>query len=245
MSGHSHAKTIRHAKNITDQKRGQMFSKLAREIEVAVRQGEKDPNFNPKLRMVIERAKDLRMPTENIERAIKRGTGELAGEKLEEVSFEAYGPGNIAIIITGITDNRNRTLGEVKQILNQHNGKLVGEGAVKWLFEKNGVITADLASQNEELKNKEKLEMTAIEAGAKDVNWQDNVLNIYTNPEALETTKKELENKNIKIDSTSLDWLAKEDIEAEEQIKESCQKLFDALDENDAIQEIYSNLKDN
>lgn len=245
MSGHSHAKTIKHQKEITDKKRGQMFSKMSRLISVAVKEGGTKVETNPKLRLAFEIAKKLNMPKENVERAIKRGTNEPAGETLEEVSFEAYGPGNIAIIITGITDNRNRTLGEVKQILNQYNGKLVGEGAVKWLFEKNGVITADLASQNEELKNKEKLEMTAIEAGAKDVNWQDNVLNIYTNPDSLETTKKELENKNIKIDSTSLDWLAKEDIEAEGQIKESCQKLFDALDENDAIQEIYSNLKDN
>src|SRR4030066_725566 len=245
MSGHSHAKTIKHQKELTDKKRGQMFSKMSRLISVAVKEGGPNVETNSKLRLAFEMAKRLNMPKENVERAIKRGASEPAGEMLEEVSFEAYGPGNIAMIITGITDNKNRTLGEIKQILTQYNGKLVGEGAVKWLFEKKGIITADLSSQNEELKNKENLEMTAIEAGAEDIDWQDNVLNIYTNPEALESTKKTLEEKNIKIDSVSLDWQAKEEIETEAQTKESCQKLFDALDENDTVQAIYSNLRDN
>ena len=162
MSGHSHAKTIKHQKEITDKKRGQMFSKMSRLISVAVKEGGPNVETNSKLKLAFEMAKKLNMPKENVERAIKRGANEPAGEALEEVSFEAYGPGNIAIIITGITDNKNRTLGEVKQILNQYNGKLVGEGSVKWLFEKKGEITADLAAQNEELKNKEKLEMAAI-----------------------------------------------------------------------------------
>ncbi|OGZ18390.1 MAG: transcriptional regulator [Candidatus Nealsonbacteria bacterium RBG_13_38_11] len=243
MSGHSHAKTIKHQKELTDKKRGQMFSKMSRLISVAVKEGGPNVETNSKLRLVFEMAKKLNMPKENVERAIKRGSNEPAGEALEEVSFEAYGPGNIAMIITGITDNKNRTLGEIKQILNQYNGKLVGEGSVKWLFEKKGYITADLSSQNEELKNKEKMEMLAIEAGAEDIDWQDNILNIYTTPEALEKTKKSLEEKNFRIESVSLDWLAKEDIETDKQTKESCQKLFDALDESDSVQGIYSNLK--
>ena len=244
MSGHSHAKTIRHQKNITDQKRGQMFSKLAREIEVAVRQGGKDPNFNPKLRMVIERAKDLRMPTENIERAIKRGTGELASENLEEVIFEAYGPGGIAIIIEGITDNKNRTLGEIKQILSQNGGKLVGEGSVQWMFERKGCITinAQFLIPNSQIKNKEELEMVVIEAGAEDIYWHEELLDVYTKPEELDGVKKNLEGKGIPIESASLDWVAKEELSLEKKQKESCQKLFEALDENDAVQEIYSNL---
>src|SRR4030042_5099666 len=243
MSGHSHAKTIKHQKELTDKKRGQMFSKMSRLISVAVKEGGPNVETNSKLRLVFEMAKKLNMPKENVERAIKRGSNEPAGEALEEVSFEAYGPGNIAMIITGITDNKNRTLGEIKQILNQYNEKMVGEGSVKWLFEKKGYITADLSSQNEELKNKEKMEMLAIEAGAEDIDWQDNILNIYTTPEALEKTKKSLEEKNFRIESVSLDWLAKEDIETDKQTRESCQKLFDALDESDSVQGIYSNLK--
>jgi YebC/PmpR family DNA-binding regulatory protein len=242
MSGHSHFKSIKYKKGLADIKRGQAFSKLAREIEVAVKQGGKDPNFNPKLRLAIERAKELRMPNENIERAIKRGTGELKAEKLEEFLFEAYGPGGIAILIEGITDNKNRTLGEIKQILNQNNGKLVGEGAVKWMFKRNGCLTIDIKNQKSKIKNDE-LELMAIEAGAEDVYWHGDILDVYTKIEELEKVKKNLEEKGIKIDSASLDWVPKEEISLDEKTKESCQKLFEALDENEAVQEIYSNLK--
>jgi YebC/PmpR family DNA-binding regulatory protein len=242
MSGHSHAKKIKHQKAITDQKRGQIFSKMARVISVAVKEGGPNPESNPKLGVAMEMAKKLNLPKENIERAIKRGTGEeAANEKLEEVSFEAFGPEGIAIIIEGITDNKNRTLSEIKQILNQYNGKLVGEGAVKWLFEKRGVIIINLDSQAP--KTKEELELMVIEAGAEDVRWYDNELEVYTKPEDLEKTKKKLEEKGTKIDSTSLDWVAKEEVSLSEDKKEACQKLFDALDENDSVQDVYSNLK--
>jgi len=243
MSGHSHARTIKHQKDITDKKRGQIFSKMARVISVAVKEGGSSPETNAKLKVAIEQAKGFNLPKENIERAIKQATGGGEGTNLEEVFFEAYGPGGIAIIIEGITDNKNRTLGEVKQILNQYNGKLVGEGSVKWLFERKGVIIVNLKLQIEDLKDKEKLEMAAIEAGAEDVYWQDKMLDVYTKPELLEEIKKNLEAKNIKIDSVSLDWATKEEISADEKIKETCQKLFEALDENEAVQEIYSNLK--
>lgn len=184
MSGHSHAKTIKHQKELTDQKRGQAFSKMARLISVAVKEGGPNPEINSKLRMAIEMAKKLNMPRENVERAISRGSGAAAGEELEEVLFEAYGPGGIAIIIEGITDNKNRTLGEVKQILNQNGGKLVGEGGVKWLFE-----------------------------------------------------------RKIK-ESGSLEWVPKQEIEISEKDRDACQKLFELLDENEAVQEIYSNIKE-
>jgi YebC/PmpR family DNA-binding regulatory protein len=242
MSGHSHARTIKHQKMITDQKRGQIFSKLARSIEVAVKEGGADPEANAKLRVVIEEAKKFNLPRNNIERAIKRGTGELAGEKLEEVLFEAYGPGRIAVIIEGITDNKNRTLGEIKQILNQNNGKLASSGSVKWLFERKGCITLHITNQREEI-GKEDLEMLAIEAGAEDIYWHENILDVYVKPELLEEVKKNLEAKKIKIDSSSLDWVAKEEMSVDEKIKEACQKLFEELDENEAVQEIYSNLK--
>jgi len=243
MSGHSHAKTIKHQKNITDQKRGQVFSKMARVISVTVKEGGANPETNSKLRLAIEMAKESNMPRENVDRAIKRGTGELSGEKLEEVTFEAYGPGGIAIIIEGITDNKNRTLGEIKQILNQNSGKLVGGGSVKWLFERKGCITLDYKSQIEEFQNKEKLELLIIEAGAQDLYWHNDVLDVYTSIENLEEVKKNLEDKNIKPESTSLDWVPKEMVEIDEKQKAACQKFFDVLDENDAVQEIYSNAK--
>jgi len=242
MSGHSHWAGIKHKKQLADLQRGKVFSKLAREIEIAARNG-KDPEMNPKLRMAIEKAKEAKMPSENIERAIKRGCGELTGEKLEEILFESYGPGNIAIIIEGITDNKNRTLNEIKQILNQNNGKLVSEGAVKWMFERKGCITVNLQFSISNFQNKENLEMAAIEAGAEDIYWHNDILDVYTKVEDLEKVKKNLEERGIKVESFSLDWVPKEEIEVDEKTKESCQKLFEALDENEAVQEIYSNLK--
>ncbi len=241
MSGHSHFSSIKHKKEITDKKRGQIFSKLSRQITVAAREGGGDPNINPKLRLVIEMAKRINLPSENIERAIKRGIGELEGVKLEEVLFEAYGPGKIAIIIEGITDNKNRTLSEIKQILNQNNGKLVETGSVKWLFDRKGVVT--LSSEQPLAINREDLELKTIEAGAEDMNFHNNDLDIYTKVEDLEKVKKNIENQGIKIDSTSLDWVAKKNIQIEGKDRKATQKLFEALDESESVQEIYSNLK--
>ena len=236
MSGHSHSKTIKHAKGITDQKRGRVFSKLARVISLAAKEGGPNPETNNKLKVVIEQAKQFNLPKENIERAIKQASGATEEANLAEVIFEAYGPGGIALIIEGITENKNRALNEIKQILTQHNGKMVGEGGVQWMFEHKGVITINS-------NNKEESELLAIESGADDVSWEDNALDIYTKPEDLEKVKENLENKNIKIESSSLEWVAKENVEVGEKDKEACQKLFDALDENEAVQGIYSNAK--
>lgn len=244
MSGHSHAKTIKHQKGLADAKRSAAFSKSAKELEIAAKEGG-DPIFNSKLRMAIEKARDVNMPAENIERAIKRGTGELEGGKLEEVSFEAYGPGNVAIIIDGITDNKNRTLGEIKQILNQNGGKLVSEGAIRWMFERKGAVIINSKLQILNSKTNEELELLSIEAGADDIYWHDGgMLDVYVKPEYLEKVRKNLEEKGIKAESISLDWVPKENIEADESTRMACQKLFDALDENDAVQEIYSNLRE-
>jgi len=242
MSGHSHARTIKHQKDLTDKKRGQIFSKMARAISVAVKEGGNNPEMNAKLRITIEMAKNFNMPKENVERAIKRGAGEIPAEKLEEFLFEAYGPGGTAVMIEGITDNKNRALGEIKQILNQNNGKLVGEGSVKWMFKRRGCIMVDPKLQNEGLKNKESLELAAIEAGAEDLYWHEDLLDIYTEAEGLEKIKKTLEEKEIKIESVSLDWVPKEMVETNEKDKENCQKLFELLDENEAVQNIYSNI---
>ena len=237
MSGHSHFSSIKHKKEITDQKRGKVFSKLARQISVVAKEKGGNPETNSMLRLAIEQAKKYNMPKDNIDRAIKKGTGELKEElKLEEVIYEAYGPGGTAIIIEGITDNKNRTLGEIKQILAQYGGKLTKEGAIKWMFERKGCITIN-EQQNEEL------ELKAIEAGAQDIYWHDDFLDVYTKQEELDKVKKNLEEKGIKIESASLDWVAKDEIKKDEKIKNSCEKLFEALDENEAVQEIYSNLK--
>jgi len=236
MSGHSHWASIKHKKGAADTKRGKVFSKMARVVSVAAKEGGGDPESNYKLRMAIDQAKQVNMPKDNIERAIKKGTGELKGERLESIIFEAYGPGGIAIIIEGITDNKNRALAEVKQILNQYQGKLAGEGSVKWMFARKGTVII-----NDSEKSKEELEIEAIEAGAEDILENNNFIIIYTKPEELEKVKKNLKEKNIEIESSSLDWVAKETIGVEN--KESCHKLFEALDDNDDIQDIYSNLK--
>ncbi|MDO8486115.1 MAG: YebC/PmpR family DNA-binding transcriptional regulator [Candidatus Staskawiczbacteria bacterium] len=238
MSGHSHFKTIKAQKEVADAKKGKIFSKMGRLITIAVKEAGGDPITNSKLRLVIDQAKKFNMPKENIERSIKKGTGELVGEKLEEVSFEGFGPGGIALIIEGITDNKNRTLGEIKTVLNQNGGKLAGEGAVRWMFDKKGIITI-----NCELNEKEKLELLAIELGAEDVFWHDNLFDIYTKPEDLEKIKKSLEEKQIKIESSSLEWVAKEEVEISDKEKALSQKLFEALDESDDVNDIYSNFK--
>lgn len=238
MSGHSHFKTVAATKNANDAKKGKIFSKLGRVITIAVKEKGPDITSNIQLKAAIEKAKEFNMPKENIERAIKKGTGELVGEDLEEVSFEGFGPGGFAIIMEGITDNKNRTLGEVKGILGQFDGKMAGEGAVRWMFDKKGYIQI-----NPESKPKEELELVAIETGADDVRATETSLEVYSKPEDFEKVKKSLAEKGLKIENTSLGWIAKEEITVSEKEKDRAQKLFEALDENDAIQDIYSNLK--
>ncbi len=240
MSGHSHAKTVMATKTANDAKKGKIYSKYGRLITIAVKEGggSGDPEKNSKLKAIIEQAKGANMPKDNIERAIKRGTGELVGESLETVSYEGFGPAGIAIVINGITDNTNRTLGEIRSIFNQNGGKMAGEGAVRWMFESKGTITVPVTGTSIE-----ELELLAIELGAEDVSSHETTVDIYTKPENLETVKKGLEEKNIKTDSASIDFVAKEEVVVSEKEKEQAQRLFDALDENDAVNEIYSNLK--
>lgn len=238
MSGHSHFKTVAATKNANDAKKGKIFSKMARVITIAVKEKGPDTSSNIQLKAAIEKAREFNMPKENIERAIKKGTGELAGETLEEVSFEAFGPGGIALIIEGITDNKNRTISEVKSTVGKFGGKMAGEGAVRWMFKRKGSIVAVA-----EGKAQEELELLAIEAGAQDIKKADGNLEIYTNPEDLDEVKKALEEKGIKLESISLDWVPDEEVTTNNQEKESAKKLFEALDENDAVNDIYSNLK--
>ncbi len=244
MSGHSHARTVKHKKDLNAQKRSRIFSKVNRLITVAIREGGPNIETNTKLRIAVDTARSFNMPKDNIEKVIKKNSGELTGEKLEEVFFEAYGPGGIAILIEGITDNKNRTLGEVKKTIKAFNGKMVGEGAIRWMFERKGCITIILEKQTEANQDKDSLELIVIEAGADDVEWSDDSLYVYVAMEALEETKKALEEKEVEVESSNLEWKAKEDVEVDESQKASCLKLFDALDDSDDIQDTYSNLKD-
>src|SRR3990167_3871812 len=157
MSGHSHARTVKHDKDLAASKRSKVFSKLAAEITVAVKQGGGTPGTNPRLRTAMDRAKSANMPSDNVERAIKKGTGEGQTESLEEFLLEAYGPGGIALLISGITDNKNRMLGDIRQILSKNQGKMVDGGAVRWLFEQKGVMTINPKSEIRNPKQKEEL----------------------------------------------------------------------------------------
>jgi len=241
MSGHSHWKTVKRAKGAADAQKGRIFSKMGRLISVAARQGA-EPEENPKLREAIEKAREFNMPSANVERAVKRGSGETGEGQLQEISFEAYGPGNIAIIIEGITDNKNRAIAEIKQILSKSKGKLASEGSVRWLFERKGTIIVNFKDQMVDFKDKEEIELKAIDAGAEDLFWRGDSLEIYTKVEALERVKEKLKAQEIKIESVSLDWVAKEEIAIPEKEAEAAEKLFESLDESDEVQEIYSNL---
>jgi len=154
------------------------------------------------------------------------------------------GPGNVALLIEGITDNKNRAVNDIKTILSQNGGKMVSEGAVRWMFERKGIIIVNLTEQTPEMQNQETLEMEAIEAGADDIYWFENILEIHTSPEATEATKKALESKNIKVKSFSLGWIPKEEIDADEKTRTQNENLIEKLNDNDSVQEVYSNLKD-
>ena len=229
-----------HAKGAADAKRSQVFSKLANELTIAAKEGGGgDPMANPRLRTVMEKAKEANMPSENVERAIKKATGGEE-EQLEEILLEAYGPGGIALLISAITDNRNRTIGEIKQIIQRGQGKMVEGGAVRWLFELKGVGVLE-PDETHPLPKKEDLELLAIEAGAEDLYWHDDILDIYTDPANLGALKEKLEEKGLRV-ATSLDWVPKEHVQTTPKGRETIEQLFEALGEQDNVQDIYSNL---
>lgn len=242
MSGHSHWAGIKHKKELADKKRGKIFSKLSRIISIAAKDGA-DANSNSKLRMAIEKAKEFNMPNENIERAIKKGSNQIDGTNLEEFLCEGIGPGNIAIIIEGITDNKNRTMNDIKQILNHHGGKITPEKSIRWLFERYGIIKINLNNLNE--KSEEDLELKAIEAGAVNLKKEKGFLKIYTKPEELEMVKTALIKNGYPSQESFLEWVPKEEVSANQDCLKNLKALFEALDENDDVQQIYSNLKEN
>jgi YebC/PmpR family DNA-binding regulatory protein len=236
MAGHSKWANIRHRKAAQDAKRGKLYTKLAREITVAAREGGGDPEFNPRLRAAIENAKKFNMPKENIERAIKRGTGEIAGETYEEVTYEGYGPGGVAIIVKCLTDNRNRTASEVRHAFSKHGGNLGTSGCVSWMFERKGVIKVSAEKFDEET-----VMMAAIDAGADDVVREDEFFVVYTQPQDLESVRKTLIDGGIEIEEAKLDLIPTTTTRVEGETAEKVLKLLMALEDLDDVQEVYSN----
>lgn len=237
MSGHSHFAGIKHRKGINDAKRAKVFTKLAKPITIAAREGGGNPDTNFKLRMAIDKAREFNMPKENIERAVKRGTGEIKGEEITEIIYEAKGPGNILMLIKTTTDNRNRTVSELKTIFNKIGGKMGEAGSSMWNFDQVGSVIVDPAG-----KDLDELELAAIDAGAKDTKMEENTIIIFTDPKDLQKVKNNLEKENTKITEASLTFIPKSTVEIDENTRLDYEKLLEALDDQDDVDEIYDNL---
>lgn len=238
MSGHSHFAGIKHRKGINDAKRANIFTKLGRLVTIAARDGGGNPDFNFKLKMTIEQARAANMPKDNIDKAIKRGTGELKdGAEIVEVLYEAYGPGQVAMLIKVATDNKNRALGEIRNTLTKSGGKIVTAGAISFMFKQVGCIEIEIKNEN-----KESFELLAIEAGAEDIIYDDDACFVYTKVEDLKEVKENLEKEGIKIENTGLMYVPTQKNSISEKDKESYDKLLESLDELDDVQEIYDNL---
>ena len=239
MSGHSKWSTIKHKKAITDARKANTFARLARDIAVAARSGG-DPEANFKLRLAIDKARSDNMPNQNIERAIKRGTGELKeGMQIEEAVWDAYGPGQVAVLIKVAMDNKNKALMEIKNILRANQGKLVEGGGVSWQFKKTGIIMIDGGDAG-----KENLEMMLIESGAQDYRQEGkNRYLVFTVPSELQSIRKKLEAESIEILEEDLGYLAKNVVEVNNKTKASCRKLLEELRENDNVVAVYNNIK--
>ena len=236
MSGHSKWSKIKHGKAREDAKRGKIFSKLIREIMVSARDGGGDPAFNPRLRTIIATAKVANMPSDNIDRAIKKGTGELGGVSFEEVMYEGYGPGGIAIMIDVLTDNKNRTVAEIRHIMSKHNGSLGENGCVAWNFEKKGMIMVDASGVSEEA-----LLDAALEAGAEDIESGDDTYEVVTSPNDVMDVKEALEGKGVAVVSAEITMLPKTTVSVDGKAAVSVLKLMDTLEDQDDVQQVYSN----
>ena len=236
MSGHSKWSKIKRQKGVVDAKRGQLFTKLAREISVAVRQGGADTEANFKLRLIMQKARDNNMPLENIDRAIKRASGGTDGAALSEVTYEGYGPGGSAILAQALTDNKNRTLSEMRNILSRGGGNLGESGSVTWLFESRGVIIIDGTKENAE-----EVALFAIDAGAEDVKIEGTTLEVNTKPQDLEAVRKALEIKKVPISSSELSMVPKTMVKLDEKSALQALRLLDKLEELDEVQHVYTN----
>ncbi|MBI4286084.1 MAG: YebC/PmpR family DNA-binding transcriptional regulator [Chloroflexi bacterium] len=236
MSGHSKWHSIKHQKGITDAKRGNLFTKLSREIIVAVRQGGSNQEANFRLRLAVQKARDSSMPFENIDRAIKRGAGTLEGVTLEEMVLEGYSNGGAAILVQAVSDNHNRTVQEVRNIFSRNGGNLGESGCVAWLFENRGLITAKIDNLDPD-----EVGLLAIDAGADDVKIEKDFIEIYTRPEQMEKVRSALEAKNIKVVSAEISMMPKTTAELGEKAALQTLKLMDKLEEMDEVQHVSSN----
>jgi len=239
MSGHSKWAGIKHKKAVVDARRGKVFTKIVRELTVAAKIGGGDPDANPRLRLAVEKAKSVNMPQDNIKKAIQKGTGELPGVSYDEITYEGYGPVGVAVYIETLTDNRNRTVGELRNILSKHNGSLGESGSVAWIFEKNGYILVDKKTSTED-----NLMGIALEAGASDMKNdpdEDN-FEIITEPGDMEAVKKALNDASIDTVMAEVTMLPKNYIKIEDPKKASqMTRLMDALEDHDDVQNVYAN----
>ena len=237
MSGHSKWSTIKHKKAATDAKKGAMFTKASREVTMAAKEGGGDVNMNFRLRLAVQKAREVNMPAENIERAIKRGTGEGGGAQLEELRYEGYGPGGVAIMVDTLTDNRNRTASDIRSIFTRNGGSVAEQGAVGWQFKRKGVIMADPAGDDPD-----ELALEVIELGASDVQVVDGKLEVETEPEDFEKVRVGLEAARAKIESAELTMVAENTVPVtDEREVEKLMRLMDALEEADDAQQVYAN----
>lgn len=234
MSGHSKWAQIKRQKGVADTRRGQLFTKLSREIAVAVRQGGASPEANFRLRLAVQKARDNNMPIESIERAIKRGAGETEGTSLAEAVYEGYGPGGAAILLEAMTDNRNRTTSDIRNVLSRGGGSLGESGCVTWLFEPKGVITVEAADAEE-------LALYMIDAGAEDVKVVNGSLEIHTKPEDLEGLRKALEERNLAAISAEVLMVPNSVLMLDEKAALQTLRLLDRLEELDDVQHVFTN----
>ena len=239
MSGHSKWSTIKRKKAATDQKRGNLFTKLVREITIAAKTGGGDPAGNPRLRLAIDTAKANSMPHENIQRAVKKGTGELEGVIYEEITYEGYGPGGIAVIIETATDNRNRTVADIRHVMNRQGGSLGENGSVSWMFQRKGSIDVPKDAVSEE-----QLMEVLLEAGLEDLDSEDeSYFNVITDVKDLEAAKKALEEAGIAYENAKMDMIPGNFVEPGSDDAVRAMKLIDALENCDDVQAVYSNFE--
>ena len=237
MSGHSKWSTIKRKKGAIDAKRGKIFTRLIKEITVAARAGGGDPEGNPRLRTAVLAAKVENMPKDNITRAIKKGTGEIAGEVYDEIMYEGYGPGGVAVLVECMTDNRNRTVADVRHFFAKNNGNLGESGCVSWMFDKKGLILVEKGKTSEE----ELFDM-ALEAGAEDMVEEESEFQIFTAPEDFEAVRTALEGQGVALVDASVSMVPKNTVEVvDEKVGRSLMKLMESLEDHDDVQNVYSN----
>lgn len=238
MSGHSKWATIRRSKGANDAKRGQLFTKLGHEIVIATREGGADPEANFRLRLILDKARQSNMPKDNIERAIKRGSGELKGaDDLQEVMYEGYGLHGTAIIAQGLSDNRNRTVSEVRHVFSRFGGNLGADGCVAWMFARKGYISIDPKDNDPE-----EIALVAIDAGAEDVDISDNLVEVYTQLQDFKAVEEALSGAMYEITSAQLSWIPHSSLSLDEKDTLQTMKLIEALEELEDIQQVFSNL---